>query len=199
MQPTRFSTELDTSFPKDNEWGLSHVGYAIRCKTHVAIFLSTYFCSTIWRPWYHPIPRLGAPHPTSTTSACPFSALATTPVLEKALMLLVADRAGRETKADERPARKKAAVAKVMMRRWWWFLLCECTEFDLIEVVKGLKDMVKLQFCWVGEVCATRFDFVSSVFMKLLACCWQINLEMGQGRKKPSNFPNFIVDAFSLL
>ena len=31
----------------------------------------TYFSSNICVAWYQPIPRLGAPHPTRTTSACP--------------------------------------------------------------------------------------------------------------------------------
>ena len=31
----------------------------------------TYFWSSIWTAWYHPMPRLGAPHPTRITSACP--------------------------------------------------------------------------------------------------------------------------------
>ena len=31
----------------------------------------TYLFSSICTPWYHPIPRLGAPHPTRTTSDCP--------------------------------------------------------------------------------------------------------------------------------
>ena len=30
---------------------------------------NTYFLSNICTAWYHPIPRLGAPHPTNTTSA----------------------------------------------------------------------------------------------------------------------------------
>ena len=39
----------------------------------------TYRPSSIWMAWYHPIPLLGAPHPTRTTSACP--ALAPPPAL----------------------------------------------------------------------------------------------------------------------
>lgn len=31
----------------------------------------TYFSSSIWIAWYHPIPLLGAPQPTRMTSACP--------------------------------------------------------------------------------------------------------------------------------
>jgi hypothetical protein len=37
--------------------------------------MKTYFFSSIWIAWYHPIPLLGAPHPTRITSACPASAI----------------------------------------------------------------------------------------------------------------------------
>jgi hypothetical protein len=36
-----------------------------------AFLFHTYLSSNICTAWYHPIPRLGAPHPTKMTSACP--------------------------------------------------------------------------------------------------------------------------------
>ena len=51
--------------------------------------------------WYHPIPRLGAPHPTKTTSACPSLAkFKAEPAIPRFAVARNVD--GRATKAAER-------------------------------------------------------------------------------------------------
>jgi hypothetical protein len=70
--------ELDRSIDRNTH---THTGMRINKAmtqtntSHVPKYcMVTYFLSIICTAWYHPIPRLGAPHPTSTTSAWPLAA-----------------------------------------------------------------------------------------------------------------------------
>ncbi len=71
----------------------------------------TYFFSSIWIPWYQPIPLFGAPHPTSTTSAWSLPAFMEIVLpYDLATVLVTALRLLTKAKEDARPARLERII-----------------------------------------------------------------------------------------
>ena len=68
-----------------------YVSTPYNAQKEIINFVWTYWSSSIWMAWYHPIPRLGAPHPTRITSACPSLAILTDlPAYERVAVLATA-------------------------------------------------------------------------------------------------------------
>lgn len=105
---------------------------------------TTHRPSNIWTAWYQPIPLLGAPHPTKTTSACP------------ALAARARDAMFTGRKARDRGERAvwKAKADNIAWWGWWKEMRGKgrVTPCILIELLIGIIDYFGRLNLWLSIV-----------------------------------------------